>query len=214
MTNDMEIVAKQLRKPEGQQGIDMAKRMNVSNATMVQSAIESLQVKPGNTVIEIGAGNGLTSLGVIDSIRNDGSYIVIDYSKDMLSLVAENCKKHNFENLKLVHGDCLEIEEQFNADGVFASNLLYFIEDIPSLVQKLRKWCKVGARVVFAVRSKESMVKLPFTDYNFILRTKDEYLDEFTKAGMAIKMNTYEDQGKTLDGELVSMEYHIISAAV
>lgn len=214
MEYSMEMVAAQLRKPEGDMGIDIAKRMNASNVRMINKAIKTLNCQRGDIVVEIGAGNGITSTEVLNIIGATGKYVAIDYSADMLNLVEENLESLNFVNYRLINKSCLEVDEFLQANKVFASNLLYFIEDIPLLLDKVKKWCVSNTQIAFAVRSKQTMIQFPFTKHDFILRDKEDYFAEFKKAGVHINIDTFVDEDKTLDGMVINTDYHIIHAQV
>src|SRR5690606_4151118 len=55
---DWQEVARQLRNPQGAAGRQTGMQMNRSNQGMIQRAFALLELKPGDTVLEIGPGNG------------------------------------------------------------------------------------------------------------------------------------------------------------
>ena len=216
MSEDMRVLAAQLRKPEGELGEELANNMSSRNINLTNQAIDSLNLKSGDTVIELGAGNGRASTKAIEIIGEQGRYIAIDHSDDMLRAVEGHMQEQGFPGFDLVHGNCLEIDNDFGADGIFASNFLYFIDDLSALLRQMRTWGKSGARFAFAVRSKTMMQARPFTAYNFKLRDEAEYKAEFKKAGQDCDVQVYQDELLTLDieGFENSTPFYIISGVL
>ncbi|MBT6537854.1 MAG: class I SAM-dependent methyltransferase [Francisellaceae bacterium] len=214
MENNMEDIARQLRKPMGSQGQEISQRMNDSNSNMVNKTIDSLNIQLGQSIVEIGAGNGITSRPVLETIGKHGKYIAIDYSKDMLKLVDKNLKGMGFYNFEIIHGDCTKIDAELvkEPDGIFACNLLYFIDDLTKFVQHVKSWLPSKAKMSFSVRSKETMEQFPFTKFNFNIRTINDYIKEFNAAGVDVEINVFNDEGKAIDGKIVKTDFYILHA--
>lgn len=69
--NDLIQLAKQLSCPEGQNGIKTADMMNEGNIEMTLSSIKALNIKDGDTVLELGHGN----CGHLSKILNEANHI-------------------------------------------------------------------------------------------------------------------------------------------
>lgn len=207
-------VAKNLRYPDGEAGYIVASSMNENNESMSVRAINHLNLNLGETVVEIGAGNGLTSLKLLEQIGHEGKYVVVDHSAYILSKLRENIQRAGFNNFLTLHGDCLKIDfpKKIKTDALLACNVLYFIKDIPSLIYNLKSWCKPGCRLSFAVRTNKSMNKFPFTQYEFILRSESEYISDFRASKVKnINVSQYEDVVRLKSGEVHEVEYTIIT---
>jgi len=208
-----EKLAAQLRRPLGNEGIDIAFKMNESNLKMTEVAINTLAFVKGESVVEIGPGNGMLSLPIFDLIGEKGKYIAIDYSKDMIKVVTDNFANKGRKNFQIIHANCQTDDIKISqTDALFGVNILYFIDDLELLSTKIKKWLKSSARIAFGVRTKEIMDKLPFTQYNFAMRSESEYLDAFKKAAFKkIEVKKYDDGFFNFNNVELKNEFFIIS---
>lgn len=76
------IVA-QLAYPNGEQGAEIATKMNDTNAFITARTLEALAPNEGEFIIEIGPGNGALSSGLVKKIGSKGRYLGIEISYDM-----------------------------------------------------------------------------------------------------------------------------------
>lgn len=95
--------------------------------------IEWLGLKKGDTVLDIGCGRGLNFSFLQEKIGNKGKIIGIDYTKAMLDDAMARIKRCGWENITLIHGDAVRINEfvKIEADAVISTycfTLLYDIE--------------------------------------------------------------------------------------
>ena len=71
--SELEAIASQLSCPQGEAGMETANKMNQLNAFITSRTLEKLNAGSGDTVVEIGPGNGLlskemwTSQGLLDT---------------------------------------------------------------------------------------------------------------------------------------------------
>lgn len=179
-----ETLAAQLRKPTGNEGINISLKMNESNAHITEAAIRSLALTKGDVVIEMGPGNGRLSLPIFDLIGKEGLYIAIDYSNEMTAEITNNLTQAGFTNFQVINADFQSLNvHTLPANALFAVNVLYFIDNLELFSSKIRQLLKPNARIVFGVRTKEIMNNLPFTRYKFNIRDENEYLGAFKNGG-------------------------------
>src|SRR5690606_18538401 len=81
-------VAAQLAKPEGEAGVLTAAHMNISNADMTRYAIDVLDCRAGDRVLEIGPGNGRFASYVLAK-ADDIHYTGVDISETMVATDGE-----------------------------------------------------------------------------------------------------------------------------
>jgi demethylmenaquinone methyltransferase/2-methoxy-6-polyprenyl-1,4-benzoquinol methylase len=67
-----------------------------------RSAIELLDVQPGDTVLDVGCGTGLSFAGLLAKAGPRGRVIGIDPSPEMLALARERCLRHGWRNVELL----------------------------------------------------------------------------------------------------------------
>lgn len=181
---DLKILAKHLRKPEGEIGEDVAKRMNVGNAPMNLHTLAVLNPQANQTILEIGMGNGFFVKNILEldeTIRYHG----LDYSTDMVKLAATLNSNYVQENRAIfLEGsvECIPFEKEL-FDQVFTINTLYFWEDVQKGLNSISKVLKTGGRLILSIRPKDNMVSLPVTKYDFNLFDIDEVVVALENAG-------------------------------
>ena len=57
-TEKLKILASQLKNPHGEKGVQVAEMMYQTNLSMIKHALQYLDIADGDTVLEIGYGNG------------------------------------------------------------------------------------------------------------------------------------------------------------
>src|SRR2546426_12818598 len=82
-----ESIARQLRQPSGIPGRAMAYILNRANRPINARAVERLDVRPSDDVLEIGFGGGAALAGIL--ARTEGSVAGIEISDRMI----EHCRR-------------------------------------------------------------------------------------------------------------------------
>ncbi len=168
-------LAQQLRKPEGEFGVQVGERMNAGNQFMNRNTIEQLNVQPGHHILEIGMGNGFF---VKEILEKDPS---IQYTGcDFSTLMVKESIKMNQEWIErgqasFLHStaDHLPFEDH-RFDSIFTINTLYFWEHLEKELAELRRVLKPDGKFVLTIRPKKYMEKLPFTQYGFQMYSRQE----------------------------------------
>jgi len=189
-------IANQLSCPEGENGIATGEKMNSVNDFITQKTIEHLAIKQGESIAEIGPGNGMLSLPILASIGSQGRYLGIDQSADMAQLAKANLQNKACHDVRMACCVFSEAEvEEGSIDGLLAVNVLYFIDDLPAFFAHIKKWLKPNGRAVFGVRSPETLNAIPFTQYGFNIRTIKAMKRVMTEAGFNDVESTQYDEG-------------------
>ncbi|MFT5181867.1 MAG: arsenite methyltransferase [Alphaproteobacteria bacterium] len=196
-------IATQLSKPSGEGAEAIATAMNEVNSAITARAIETLAPRAGETIAEIGPGNGALSLPIVEALGKDGRYRGIDLSEDMARTAAATLSAAGAARVDIHNGDCQSAPiEATSLDGLMAVNLLYFIDDLPGLLGQIASWLRPDGRVVFGIRSPASLNAMPFTQYGFRVRETAEIEAALRGAGFANIASSYHDEGATMLGEL------------
>ncbi|MEM7478945.1 MAG: class I SAM-dependent methyltransferase, partial [Planctomycetota bacterium] len=98
---DPKTTAAQLRCPTGQSGIEAAEKMNLTNRETNLSVFAELDVCAGDSILEIGPGNG----GLVPSLLADTEnvrYTGIDWSQEMVDEALQRNGK--LQNVDFVRG--------------------------------------------------------------------------------------------------------------
>ncbi|MGK2915939.1 MAG: class I SAM-dependent methyltransferase [Porticoccaceae bacterium] len=212
-TTQLQAMAAQLAGPSGEAGTAIAANMNVANARLAERAIAALDARPGQSVVEIGPGNGLLSADLVRLLGESGSYTAIELSPDMARECAANLTGLSACAVEVLNADCRTAElPAGSVDALFGTNFVYFLDDLAPFLARANGWLKPGGRLVIGIRSKTAMAKLPFTPYGFCLRESAEIAAAMAANGWRdIRDNYYDDEGeREINGLKVKVDAHII----
>ncbi len=203
--NEKELieVAEQLANPSGAGGEIIAKEMNKTNVFITERSIERLSPEVGECIVEVGPGNGKLSVPLVEALGYSGHYIGLEQSEYMAQEAMGKLVKLGLADIDMYSGDCIAAPVRENSvDGLIAVNVLYFIDDLQRFFRKVSNWLRPGGRVVFGIRSEQSLKAIPYTRYGFHIRPLEEITNKLKNCGF-ININTcYFDEGIGLLGEL------------
>lgn len=170
--------AKQLRKPEGEFGLQVGIKMNEGNQYINRNTIEELKLQPQDAILEIGMGNGFFVREIL-SVDDSITYAGCDYSAAMV----EEAEKLNEKYVKegrasFFHAsaDKLPFESgMFNK--IFTINTLYFWEDHKAVLDECKRVLNPEGVIYISVRPKSVMEQLPMVKYGFNTFSKEDIID-------------------------------------
>ena len=99
-------------------------------------AVEKLELKPGNTVLDLACGTGLNHKFLEDVIGPDGTIIAFDYSNEMLTAAKQRAKENKWNNIVFIQGDAAQLSLDTKIDGVLST---LGISAIPQHKEALKK---------------------------------------------------------------------------
>lgn len=179
--------AKQLRQPEGDDGVTMGVQMNKSNRLIYEMTLENLGLQPGDRVLEIGMGNGHFIPALFEQ-EGSISYVGLDYSAVMVQeAIASNRNMVEQDQVSILEGTADRIP--FDAgyfNKVFAVNVLYFWDPPVVSLQEIHRVLQPGGEVLLAFRSKRTMEQLPFVDHGFTLYDEGTVREILEKIGFEV----------------------------
>ncbi|MEC9330772.1 MAG: methyltransferase domain-containing protein, partial [Pseudomonadota bacterium] len=77
---------------KGELWVELQPRIDPMLAPFGEKAIEALDLMPGERVIEIGCGNGTTTLALAERVGAEGEVLAVDLSRPMLNMAMERGK--------------------------------------------------------------------------------------------------------------------------
>lgn len=188
-------VAAQLRKPEGEYAIIIAEKMNESNLLLNTYTIEALDITTGDSILEIGMGNGYFVKQIVESDSNV-IYNGCDYSPAMIE-----------ESIRMNQDLVDRFVAQFHlADAydlpfpdssftkIFTVNTIYFWEDVAAVLAEFSRVLKPDGVLTIAVRPKEVMQQYPFTKYGFTMYTREELEKTLADNGYDVTQSIEKDE--------------------
>ena len=135
---DIKKIAAQVRKPEGEHGIEIGELMNDGNGPMNLHTIAVLNPQQNEIILEIGMGNGHFVKNIV-SLDSSIKYIGWDYSELMVKEASQ--KNNEFVsqgNASFIHADAQELPfKNHTFDKVFTINTLYFWDEHVKVIKEL-----------------------------------------------------------------------------
>lgn len=111
-----------------------------------QMAVDALQLKKGDRVVEIGCGTGRNFAMLERAVGSDGLIIAVDLSETMLARARKRVTRHGWLNIKLVHSDAASYAFPASVDGVLFTYSLVIIPEYDKVVKNACQALKDGKR--------------------------------------------------------------------
>lgn len=205
---DLKELARQLRLPEGENAAYVTDFMATGNSSLYDCAFTHLHLFPEAKVLEIGPANGFF-VGRLFKNNEDIQYTGMDLSRDMIKAAEQlNASLVESGKAKFVSGDVVDLPFEDNSfDRIFTVNTLYFWSDPQRGMAELRRVLRPGGTLIIAIRSKETMMNMPFTEFGFQLYTKQNLDDLYKESGFGkYHLHSYEEDVTLPSGAIVHME--------
>ncbi len=215
---DLKFIAQQLRKPAGDFAATIAGKMNEGNKPLYDLTLSSMNLNDGDTILEIGFGNGFHFKELL-SLRDKLTLYGIDYSKEMVNqATAGNMTFINSGRLFLSEGSSNRLPyEDHTFDVVFCNMVIYFWENPEDHLKEIYRVLKSAGRFYTGMRTKKSMMELPFTQYGFNLYTVGEWKSVLAQNGFNVDDSyhktdpCFEENGKQIQLESVCIAAEKVS---
>ncbi len=147
---DMAALAKQLRKPEGPDGVRVGDVMAVHTLPMNMFVIEQMRIAPADHILEIGFGPG-EAIAECARLTPDGFVAGVDHSPEMLAMAEHrNHRALMQEHVELALGDARDLAyDEDTFDKLFAVNVLHFWPDAAAELRECKRVLKPGGTAFF-----------------------------------------------------------------
>lgn len=173
---DLKFIAQQLRKPSGEFAPKIAEKMNEGNKPLYELTINTMEIAENDTILEIGFGNGFHFEDFL-SLKKGLQVYGIDYSEEMVDMsMVRNKDFIKSGQLHLTEGSSDRLK--FNDvmfDKVFCNMVIYFWENPEEHLKEIYRVLKPGGKFYTGMRTRDSMLELPFTKFGFNLYSVDQW---------------------------------------
>lgn len=140
----------------GYSGADWLERTEREIEEMPESALDSIGIKPGMTVADVGAGSGYFTVRMSKRVGNDGKVYAQDIQPEMLRILRRRLEKANFTNIETVLGT--EGDPKLPADKmdlILMVDVYHEFAQPQKMLRKLRESLKDDGRMVLLEYRKE-----------------------------------------------------------
>lgn len=103
-------------------------------------AMQALELRPGDTVVEIGCGTGLNFTQIQQAIGPAGRIVGVDLTDAMLARARRRIDAHGWRNVTLVQADALEVELPMGIDAILST---YALTHVPECAEVIARGCEV-----------------------------------------------------------------------
>jgi ubiquinone/menaquinone biosynthesis C-methylase UbiE len=201
----LQQIAQQLRKPDGEMGLKVGAMMNTGNRFINRYALEALHISPGDNILELGMGNGYFVKDIL-SANDSVLYTGCDYSETMIAeATAMNSKwiTDGRADFHLGTADSLPFPDH-NFNKVFGVNILYFWQDPATELAEIRRVLQPGGLLVLGIKPKEAMLLMPFTKYGFTMYSREELAALLSANGFSVTRLIEKDEPpQEINGEMI-----------
>lgn len=208
---ELQELARQLRCPDGDNGLKVAEMMNFTNSNIIHKAIDSLSLNDNDTILEIGPGNGIHVKDILNSTSNL-HYYGIDISETMITEASK--LNADFENVSfsLTDGDHIPFSEsRFNK--VFTCNTIYFWKNPQEYALEIARVLKPNGIIAIGFIPESTMRKIPFAKYGFTLYDIETVTAVMKSAGLTtVTAITDTEMVMSNSGEQIEREFVILTA--
>jgi ubiquinone/menaquinone biosynthesis C-methylase UbiE len=139
--------------PEGYakflEGAERVSRMQVPRV------IETLGVKPGMKVADLGSGSGLFTRPIAKAAAPGGIVYAVDINEALLKIVDRSAKEQQIENLRTVLAAPDDPKLPEPVDLILICDTLHHIHNQPQYLRGLAKYLRPGGRVAIIDFSKD-----------------------------------------------------------
>lgn len=161
-------------------------------------------IKPGNTVLDLGSGAGFDSFLAARKVGEKGKVIGVDMTPAMLKKARANAKKYKFTNVKFRKGDIEKLPVEDNTIDIIMSNCVINLapEKEKVFAEAYRVLKPGGKMAVSDVVLLKKLTKEQKEDPKLLCACvsgailKDDYIDLLKKAGFDV---TVVDEDTTIN---------------
>ena len=149
-----------------------------------QKVVDSLQIRAGAVVADLGAGGGYFTFRLADAVGQGGKVFAVDVDPEMTELIEARARKDARKNVETILAKPADpMLPATGVDLVFTSNTYHHIDNRVAYFANLRKYLRPGARVAVIDFDRRAWVEGLLRHY-----TPSEFIKrELEQAGYALE---------------------------
>lgn len=155
--------------------------VRINTRQPIQKVIETIGLKPGMTIGEVGAGTGRILVWFADKVGPTGMVYANDIDKASLDHLEKRCEKEGFKNVKIILGT---VENpglpQNTLDIAFMTNTYHHLDKPIELVHNLLSTLKEGG--ILAIVERDAVRSGNYDEGT----KKEEFIKQMDQAGFEV----------------------------
>lgn len=135
---------------DGQHWVAEADRLDQMNGPFGDVMLDAAALRPGESVLDAGCGNGATTIEAAERVGPSGSVVGIDVSPPMLALARERAATASAAKVQFVEADAQVYPfDKSRFDVLISRNGLMFFDDPDTAFANLARALRDGGRLAF-----------------------------------------------------------------
>jgi arsenite methyltransferase len=183
-----DFLLKQLRRPSGKLAGLTALLLNTINAPTILAGVSALELRPGQRVVEIGFGGGLSLPFLLRAIGERGQVFATETSKEMLGRARRRFIVQRLQGRLRVEQAVIEALPLGDGayDAALSLNTIPFWTDLDVAMRELARIVAAGGRLVLGVPDPEHLLRAGFAEQGFRIVTPERMGDRFPRYGFEL----------------------------
>jgi arsenite methyltransferase len=116
-------------------------------AMRIEEVVAALEIKPGQTVADVGAGTGLVSGPLALATGPKGVLYAVDIDKGFLTQINDRAAAQKIGNIRTVLGEYNDPRLPEKVDLAFMNDVLHHVENRATYLKSLAGYLKPGGRI-------------------------------------------------------------------
>jgi len=150
----------------------------------VERIIETLNIKPGMNVLDLGAGNGLFTFGLARHLQGTGSVFATEIDSKMVDAINEKAKELKYDNVTGVLVQPQKVDDFYRQhvfDIIFLCEVYHYLWDPTEYLRQLKNSLKkdTGRLYIIYFKNVSMFSEVEFGDFNKVFRVLRSENDTF-----------------------------------
>jgi ubiquinone/menaquinone biosynthesis C-methylase UbiE len=165
-------------------GADWLTRESRQREEDCEAMLKALGVKPGQTVCDMGCGNGFYTLKLAQMVGDKGTVYAVDIQQEMLRLLEARAEKTDVKNIKPVLGSLIDPRlPEGKLDLILCVDVYHEFSHPEHMLARMRKALKKDGRLVLVEFRKEDP-NVPIKELHKM--SKEQILKELVPNGFKL----------------------------